>query len=152
MILRRSKQLEGPKWVGQNEYSQHENDEAAEKEVSTSSNEVIGDDTSNESPDGLKKIYAKSYVPNSPFLQRMVKVKLDQQFGKFLDVLKKLHINIPFTNALSQMPSYAKFLKEILSNKKKARSRGVHKRLTGLLVNRKSVNQFFTPLLLAFFY
>jgi len=41
------------------------------------------------------------------------------QFGKLLEVLKKLHINIPFTHALSQMPSYAKFLKEILSNKRK---------------------------------
>ena len=36
-----------------------------------------------------------------------------------MEVLNKLYINIPFTNALSQMPSYAKFLKEILSNKRK---------------------------------
>jgi len=49
----------------------------------------------------------------------MDKAKLDQQFGKFLKVLKKLYINIPFTNALSQMSSYAKFLKKILSNKRK---------------------------------
>jgi len=39
----------------------------------------------------------------------MAKAKLDLQFGKFLEVLKKPYINIPFTNALSQMPSYAKF-------------------------------------------
>jgi len=49
----------------------------------------------------------------------MAKVKLNLQFRKFLEVLKKLYINIPFTDALSQMPSYAKFLKEILSNKRK---------------------------------
>jgi len=49
----------------------------------------------------------------------MAKAKLDLQFRKFLKVLKKLYINIPFTEALSQMPSYAKFLKEILSNKRK---------------------------------
>jgi len=49
----------------------------------------------------------------------MAKAKLDLQFGKFLAVLKKLYISIPFTDALSQMPSYAKFLKEILSNKRK---------------------------------
>ena len=47
----------------------------------------------------------------------MAKAKLDLQFGKFLEVLKKLYINIPFTETLSQMPSYAKFFKEILSNK-----------------------------------
>ena len=34
-------------------------------------------------------------------------------------MLKKIYINIPFSEALSQMPSYAKFLKEILSNKRK---------------------------------
>jgi len=33
----------------------------------------------------------------------MAKAKLDQQFG-ILEVLKELHINIPFIDALSQMP------------------------------------------------
>ncbi|XP_073137231.1 uncharacterized protein [Henckelia pumila] len=47
------------------------------------------------------------------------KAKLDSQFGKFLEVFKKLNINIPFADALMKMPSYAKFLKEILSNKRK---------------------------------
>ncbi|XP_075112113.1 uncharacterized protein LOC142182091 [Nicotiana tabacum] len=32
---------------------------------------------------------------------------------------QQIHINIPFTDALLQMPSYAKFLKEILSSKRK---------------------------------
>ncbi|GKA04668.1 retrovirus-related pol polyprotein from transposon TNT 1-94 [Tanacetum coccineum] len=36
---------------------------------------------------------------------------------KFLENLKQLHINIPFTEALSQMPKYAKFIKGLLSNK-----------------------------------
>jgi len=49
----------------------------------------------------------------------MANVKLDLQFGKFLKVIKKLYINIPFTETLSQIPSYAKFLKEILSKKGK---------------------------------
>ena len=36
-----------------------------------------------------------------------------------MEIFKKLQINIPFTEALAQMPTYVKFLKEILSNKKK---------------------------------
>ena len=44
---------------------------------------------------------------------------LDKQFSKFLEVFKKLHINIPFADVLAQMPSYAKFLKEIFKNKRK---------------------------------
>ena len=38
---------------------------------------------------------------------------------KFLDVFKKLHINIPFTEALEQMPTYVKFLKDIMSKKRR---------------------------------
>ncbi|XP_070011090.1 uncharacterized protein [Nicotiana sylvestris] len=49
----------------------------------------------------------------------MKREKLDNQFAKILEILKQIHINIPFTNALLQMPSYAKFLKEILSSKRK---------------------------------
>ena len=45
--------------------------------------------------------------------------KLDKQFFEFLDVFKKLHINISSADAIAQMPSYAKFLKEILKNKRK---------------------------------
>ena len=51
--------------------------------------------------------------------QRLKKSKLDKQFTKFLEVFKKLHINIPFTDALEQMPSYVKFMKEILSKKRR---------------------------------
>ncbi|KAJ9129279.1 hypothetical protein P3X46_033922 [Hevea brasiliensis] len=66
-----------------------------------------------------KYVAPKAYMPPLPFPQRFQKAKLDKQFGKFLEVLKSLHVTIPFTDALAQMPSYAKFLKEILSNKKK---------------------------------
>ena len=43
---------------------------------------------------------------------------MDAQFTKFLDSCKKLHINIPFTDALEQMPNYVKFMKDILSKKR----------------------------------
>ncbi|XP_073137045.1 uncharacterized protein [Henckelia pumila] len=52
-------------------------------------------------------------------LRTLKKAKQDSQFSKFLEVFKKLNINIPFVDALMQMPRYAKFLKEILSNKRK---------------------------------
>ncbi|KAJ9180886.1 hypothetical protein P3X46_009075 [Hevea brasiliensis] len=69
--------------------------------------------------EGKKKKLLEPYQPPLPFPQRFQKAKMDKQFGKFLEVLQKLYINIPFTEALSQMPSYAKFLKEILSNERK---------------------------------
>ena len=54
-----------------------------------------------------------------PYPQRLKKSKLDKQFTKFLEVFKKLHINIPFADALEKMPSYVKFMKEILSKKRR---------------------------------
>ncbi|GJU82268.1 reverse transcriptase domain-containing protein [Tanacetum coccineum] len=46
-----------------------------------------------------------------------LKEKQEAQQRKFLENLKQLHINILFTEALAQMPKYAKFLKGLLSNK-----------------------------------
>ncbi|XP_058774570.1 uncharacterized protein LOC131648859 [Vicia villosa] len=59
------------------------------------------------------------YKPHIPYPQRFEKSKSIRQFKKFVELLKQLNIKIPFTEAITQMPSYAKFLKEILSNKKK---------------------------------
>ena len=36
-----------------------------------------------------------------------------------MEVFKKLHINIPFVDAMEQMPSYVKFMKDILSPKRR---------------------------------
>ncbi|XP_047175601.1 uncharacterized protein LOC124843026 [Vigna umbellata] len=36
-----------------------------------------------------------------------------------MEIFKKLEINIPFSEALQQMPSYAKFLKELVTKKRK---------------------------------
>ena len=44
---------------------------------------------------------------------------MDDQFSKFLNMFKKIEVNIPFSEALAQMPHYAKFMKDILSKKKK---------------------------------
>ena len=44
---------------------------------------------------------------------------MDKQFGRFMYIFKKLHINIPFTKALEQMPGYVKFMKDVLSKQRK---------------------------------
>ncbi|KAL5549738.1 hypothetical protein UlMin_004969 [Ulmus minor] len=54
-----------------------------------------------------------------PFPQRLRKQNLDKQFSKFIDIFKSLHINLPFVDMLEQMPKYANFLKEVLSNKRR---------------------------------
>lgn len=64
-------------------------------------------------------IKPNSYVPPVPFPQRQYKAREAKQFSKFLDVFKKLQINIPYADAIEQMPSYEKFMKEILTRKRK---------------------------------
>ena len=54
-----------------------------------------------------------------PFPQRLVKKNQDGHFKKFFEILKQLHINIPLIDALEQMSNYTKFLKDIISRRKK---------------------------------
>ena len=58
------------------------------------------------------------YILIIPFSQRLQKDKMEKQFSRFLDVFKKIEMNIPFAEALTQMPNYAKFFKDILSTKR----------------------------------
>ena len=44
---------------------------------------------------------------------------MEEKFSKFLDMFKKIEINIPSAEALDQMPNYAKFIKDILSKKRR---------------------------------
>ncbi|KAK8518028.1 hypothetical protein V6N12_033020 [Hibiscus sabdariffa] len=61
----------------------------------------------------------KDIRPPPPFPQRLKKQKQDYQFKKFLDILKQVHINLHLVEALQQMPNYAKFLKDMVTRKKR---------------------------------
>ncbi|KAK8926051.1 hypothetical protein KSP39_PZI018317 [Platanthera zijinensis] len=54
-----------------------------------------------------------------PYPHKLDKERVNAQYEKFILLLKQIHINVPFCEAISQMPKYAKFLKELLSNKRK---------------------------------
>ena len=66
-----------------------------------------------------------AYTPAIPFPQRIQKARKEEQFSKFLEIFKKIEISIPFAEAINQMPNYAKFMKEILSKKKKIIGEGI---------------------------
>ncbi|XP_057803704.1 uncharacterized protein LOC131019037 [Salvia miltiorrhiza] len=54
-----------------------------------------------------------------PFPQRHKKERMKERLSKFLEIFKKVNINIPLVEMLLEMPQYAKFLKDIVSRKKK---------------------------------
>ncbi|KAJ9561139.1 hypothetical protein OSB04_006299 [Centaurea solstitialis] len=62
-----------------------------------------------------------THVPNVPFPARLAKAKLEAKLGKFLEMMKQLHINIPFMDAITEIPTYAKFLKDLISTKRRSR-------------------------------
>nr|GEW46631.1 hypothetical protein [Tanacetum cinerariifolium] len=105
--------------------------------VGKSITEPIGDNTNNnkhplphhDKPTNLDETSTKIKPKNNqerpnelqqssiPFPYILRKEKEEDQQRNFLENLKQLHINIPFTEALAQMPKYAKFLKGLRSNK-----------------------------------
>ena len=89
-----------------------------EKVIQPGQNDDADKEQLNEKQSEENSTEAKASLP-VPYPQRLKKHKLDKQFTKFMDVFKKLHINIPFSDALEQMPSYVKFMKDILSQKRR---------------------------------
>ena len=71
------------------------------------------------SNDQKKKEGVLAYTPSVPFPQRLQKSRREEQFSKFLNIFMKIEINIPFAEVISKMPIYGKFMKEILSKKRK---------------------------------
>ncbi|GJX47245.1 reverse transcriptase domain-containing protein [Tanacetum coccineum] len=61
----------------------------------------------------------KPYKPKISYPQRLRKEKMEAQYGKFLDMIRAVRINVPLTDVLAGMPNYGKFLKELISNKHK---------------------------------
>jgi hypothetical protein len=52
-----------------------------------------------------------------PFPRRARKPQVDDQFGKFIEVIQKLYVNIPLLDAM-QVPTYAKYIRDILNKKR----------------------------------
>ena len=74
--------------------------------------------------EGSKK-NTRNNQPAIPFPQRLQKSKIEEQFARFLKTFQNMEISMPFTEVVTQMPLYAKFLKYILSKKRKIAEDGI---------------------------
>nr|GEV04333.1 hypothetical protein [Tanacetum cinerariifolium] len=61
----------------------------------------------------------KPYKQKIPYPQCLIKEKMEAQYGKFLDMIRAIQINVPLVDILAEMPNYENFLKELISNKHK---------------------------------
>lgn len=44
---------------------------------------------------------------------------MDECFGKFLSLLKQVHIDLPLVDVFQGIPEYAKYVKDIVENKRR---------------------------------
>ena len=106
---------------------------------------------SKEVEDEEKSTYAAPppYNPPIPYPQRVKtkkKEEIERKYFKLLEVFKTLHINIPLLEAFEYTPSYARFMKDILSRKRKLK----HDETIVLTEERNAVLQNKLPLKLKY--
>jgi hypothetical protein len=61
----------------------------------------------------------RAFVPKTPYPERLQAPKNGGKLEDILEVFKQVQINIPFLDAIQQIPSYAKFLKDLFTMKRK---------------------------------
>ncbi|XP_019170955.1 PREDICTED: uncharacterized protein LOC109166457 [Ipomoea nil] len=61
----------------------------------------------------------RRYEPPFPFPQKFQKQVKESRWKKFLEVVESLKVSMPLLDLLSQVPSYGKFLRDILAKKRK---------------------------------
>nr|XP_043638020.1 uncharacterized protein LOC122609024 [Erigeron canadensis] len=61
----------------------------------------------------------KPYQPKVPFPQRLKKAEIKENFKKFIDLIQTVNITVNLVDLLAGMPNYAKFLKDLIADRKK---------------------------------
>jgi len=67
----------------------------------------------------VEDVEERVYKPVAPFPQRLLAPKMGTTNQDVLEVFKQVKINIPLLDAIKQIPSYAKFLKDLCTVKRK---------------------------------
>ncbi|XP_070046232.1 uncharacterized protein [Nicotiana tomentosiformis] len=66
----------------------------------------------------VQKAKAPLLKPPPPYPQRIAKKTVENQFKKFIQMMKSLSINVPLVEALEQIPGYAKLMKDLVIKKR----------------------------------
>ncbi|XP_075076544.1 uncharacterized protein LOC142163183 [Nicotiana tabacum] len=70
-----------------------------------------------QNPNREKPTSSEQRVIPALFPHRLVKQKKEDQYKKFMEILRQIQLNIPLMDALREMPSYAKMMKDLMSQK-----------------------------------
>ena len=69
--------------------------------------------------DGEPKKDKASHVPPAPYPHRLRAPKIVNDHSKIYELFKQVKLNIPLLDVIKQIPSYAKFLKDLCTVKRK---------------------------------
>ncbi|XP_024966090.1 uncharacterized protein LOC112506314 [Cynara cardunculus var. scolymus] len=109
VTLRSGKELQV---VGKKKKEKVHEEEELEVKTSTSGAKDVKEEE-------LKKKTPEVIVQAPPFPSRFEKTKWESEEKEILDTFRKVQVNIPLLDAIKQVPRYAKFLKELCTNKRK---------------------------------
>ncbi|XP_070012143.1 uncharacterized protein [Nicotiana sylvestris] len=70
-----------------------------------------------QNPNREKSASCAQRVIPAPFPQRLVKQRKEDQYKKFMEMLRQIQLNIPLMDALREMTGYAKMMKDLMSQK-----------------------------------
>ncbi|XP_021728387.1 uncharacterized protein LOC110695466 [Chenopodium quinoa] len=79
---------------------------------------TLVEEVNKEQVENVKEREREFYKPKLPYPQKFNRHNLDKQFGKFIEMLRQLHLTLPFIDVIEQIQNYSIFLKEILSGKR----------------------------------
>ncbi|KAM1403030.1 hypothetical protein ACFX2I_011690 [Malus domestica] len=117
----------GKSYISKHENSV-ENSQAAElpqpKSANFADSEISADsgqsqERSENTAEATTKTAERVYEPPMPYPERLKPKAKDQQLTDFMKTLAKVQINLPLIDAIKNIPSYAKFLKDVCTKKKK---------------------------------
>lgn len=101
------------------EKKDEDEDQLLEVDVEIKENEVVMEELVAPKQVVKEKVIEPKSVIKLPFpAQNKKKGQHQKNFEKFLELFKKLEINIPLLEALEQRPTYTKFMKDIISKRR----------------------------------
>ncbi|XP_070679536.1 uncharacterized protein [Malus domestica] len=100
-------------------YNRHENSigNSQAAELPQTKSAISAD--SGQSQDRSENTAERVYEPPMPYPERLRPKAKDQQLTDFMKTLAKVQINLPLIDAIKNIPSYAKCLKDVCTKKKK---------------------------------
>ncbi|XP_050378318.1 uncharacterized protein LOC126795542 [Argentina anserina] len=90
--------------------------------ASSKVNDVVHEISKDPNSSGL---VSTNVLPRVPFPNRFAKKKNDDFDQAMLNIFKRVEVNMPLIECIQQIPKYAKFLKELCTNKRMTREKEV---------------------------